>query len=253
MARGISTLAVLAITTVLAAGCGGVEASAPPDEEPEITVPKLVEVSGNVPEASRVRIPRLAKNSAERRAERLTVRVRNVSCLGVGVGSGFAIERDVLVTNRHVLEGAERIEVSTWDGRTLQATAAEVGVLGDLGIARVQGTLPQVGAYGTPPKAGDAVTVVGYPGGGELTLSPGSVVDLVNDRSYGIEGRIMRLTSRVAPGSSGGPVLDSGGKIAGVVYAYELATDFALAIPVDTLRKLARAGGYEPVPPCGSG
>jgi S1-C subfamily serine protease len=246
-------LAVLALAIVVATGCGGVQAAAPPEEEPEMTVPKLVEVSGNVPEAARVRIPRLARNSAERRAERLTVRVRNVSCLGVAVGSGFAIEKDVLVTNRHVLEGAERIEVSTWDGRTLEATAAEVGVLGDVGIARVEGTLPHVGEYGTAPKPGDAVTVVGYPGGGELTLSPGSVVDLVDDRSYGIEGRIMRLTSFVAPGSSGGPVLDGSGKVAGVVYAYELSTDYALAIPVDTLRKLAREGGYEAVPPCGSG
>jgi S1-C subfamily serine protease len=252
MARSTRVFAAFAIATLLGTGCG-VQAAAPPEEEPELTVPKLVAVSGAVPEAVRVRIPRLAKNSAERRAQRLTVRVRNVSCLGVGVGSGFAIAKDVLVTNRHVLEGAETIEVSTWDGRTLPATAAEVGVLGDVGIARVQGTLPQVGTYGAPPKPGDAVTVVGYPGGGELTLAPGSVVDLISGYDFGIEGRIMRLTSRVEPGNSGGPVLNSRGKIAGVIYAIEIATGFALAIPVDTLRKLAREGGYEPVSPCGSG
>ena len=50
-----------------------------------------------------------------------------------------------------------------------------------------------------------------------------------------------------------GPVLDRRGKIAGVVYAYELTTGLALAIPVDTLRRLAQKGGYEAVPPCGSG
>jgi hypothetical protein len=48
-------------------------------------------------------------------------------------------------------------------------------------------------------------------------------------------------------------VLDRRGKIAGVVYADELATGFGLAIPVDTVRRLVRQGGYEPVPPCGSG
>ena len=126
-------------------------------------------------------------------------------------------------------------------------------MLGDVGIAYVRGALPHVGRYGAPPKPGDEVTVVGYPGGGELTLAPGSVVDLVNDRRYGIEGRIMRLTAQVVPGNSGGPVLDRRGKIAGVVYAYELSTGYGLAIPVDTLRKLARAGGYEAVPACGSG
>ena len=244
--------AVLALAVAVLTGCGA-QAAAPPDEEPKLDPPKVVPVSDAVPEAVRVRIPRLASQSATRRARRLTVRVRNVSCAGVGVGSGFAIERNVLVTNRHVLAGADEIEVSTWDGRTLPATAAEVGVLGDVGIATVEGRLPQVGTYGRPPQKGDAVRVVGYPGGGELTLAPGSVVDLIDGSRYGIPGRIMRLTSRVAPGNSGGPVLDRGGKIAGVVYAIELATGFGLAIPVDTLRRLIREGGFEDVPPCGSG
>jgi S1-C subfamily serine protease len=249
---GLRAALVLVVATAVLTGCG-VQAAAPPDEEPQMTVPRVEPVSDDVPEAVRVRIPRLARDSAERRARKLTVRVRNVSCLGVGIGSGFAIARDVLVTNRHVLAGADTIEVSTWDGRTLPATTAEVGVLGDIGIARVQGKLPRVGRYGASPRPGDAVTVVGYPGGGTLELSPGSVVDLVPGGEYGIPGRIMRLTARVVPGNSGGPVLDRRGKIAGVVYAYELGTGFGLAIPVDTLRKLAREGGYEAVPPCGSG
>jgi S1-C subfamily serine protease len=245
--------AVAALAVLVLAGCGA-RAEKPPDEEPSFVVPTLVPVSDDVPEAVRVEIPRLAKGSAERRAQRLTVRIRNVSCLGVGVGSGFAIARDVLVTNRHVLAGAETVEVSTWDGRTLSATAAEVGVLGDLGLAYVRGRLPQVGSYGAAPMPGDEVTVVGYPGGEELTLAPGTVIDLKDgSRGYGIEGRIMRLTSHVEPGNSGGPVLDRRGKVVGVVYAYEIATGFGLAIPVDTLRRLVRRGGFEPVPPCGSG
>ena len=92
MARSAYLFAAFAIATLLGTGCG-VQAAAPPDEEPELTVPKLERVSGVVPEAFHVRIPRLARNSAERRAQRLTVRVRNVSCVGVGVGSGFAIAR----------------------------------------------------------------------------------------------------------------------------------------------------------------
>ena len=252
MRAALRLLASVLAVGVLA-GCG-IRADEPPDEEPTLAVPELVPVSGFVPEAVRVEIPRLAKDSAERRARRLTVRVRNVSCLGVGVGSGFAIARDVLVTNRHVLAGADTVEVSTWDGRTLSATAAEVGVLGDLGLAYVRGRLPRVGSYGAPPKPGDEVTVVGYPGGDELTLAPGTVIDLKPGERYGIAGgRIVRLTSHVEPGNSGGPVLDRRGKVAGVVYAYELSTGFGLAIPVDTLRRLAREGGFEPVPSCGSG
>jgi S1-C subfamily serine protease len=62
----------------------------------------------------------------------------------------------------------------------------------------------------------------------------------------------MRLSARVQPGNSGGPVLDRKGKIVAVVFALELATEYGLAIPADTLRSLARTGGFESVPPCGS-
>jgi S1-C subfamily serine protease len=234
------------------AGCG-VQASAPPDEEPTISVPRLVRVSSDVPSAVRVEVPKLRAQSFARRARKLTVRVRNISCLGVGTGSGFAIARDLLVTNRHVLAGAAILEVSTWDGRSLEVDTAEVGVLGDLGIAFVKGTLPRVGSYGRPPKPTTPITVAGYPLGGELALTSGTVVDYVDGaRGLGVPGRVMRLTARVQPGNSGGPVLDAKGKIVAVVYAIEIATGYGLAIPVDTLRSLIRVGGYEPVPPCGS-
>ena len=70
---------------------------------------------------------------------------------------------------------------------------------------------------------------------------------------FGIPGQVLRLSARVEHGNSGGPVLDRYGKVVGVVYAIEVATGFGLAIPVDTLRSLARTGGFEAVPPCGSG
>jgi S1-C subfamily serine protease len=249
--RTFQLTCVLAGALVLG-GCG-LQANEPPEDEPDLSYPRLVPVSRAVPEAIRVEIPRLAAQSTERGARKLTVRVRNVSCIGVGVGSGFAIDDDLLVTNRHVLAGAEDIQVSTWDGRTLEVSTAEVGVLGDLGLAVVDGKLPRVGRYGSAPQAGAEVIVAGYPLGGELTIGQGTVVDYVRGGPFGIPGRIMRLTARVQPGNSGGPVLARSGRIVGVVFAIELATNYGLAIPVDTLRKLARSGGYEPIPPCGSG
>ncbi len=237
---------------LLSAGCA-VQASAPPEEEPTVSVPAVEEVSADVPRAVRVKVPKLAAESFSRRAKRLTVRVRNISCLGVGTGSGFAIADDVLVTNRHVIAGAAILEVSTWDGRSFDVDTAEVGVLGDLGIAVVDGKLPQVGSYGRTPAASTPITVAGYPLGGALTLRSGTVIDYVDGSGgLGIPGRVMRLSARVQPGNSGGPVLNSKGKIVAVVYAIEIATGYGLAIPVDTLRTLIRAGGYEAVPPCGS-
>lgn len=244
---GFATLGASA----LLCGCG-VQASAPPDQEPTIEVPSLEDVSVDVPAAVRVTVPKVAAASARRLMKKLTVRVRNVSCQGVVVGSGFAVDRDLLITNRHVLAGAGVIEVSTWDGHSLDATAAEVGVLGDLGVALVSGTLPRVGSFGQTPSIGDPITVAGYPLGGELSLSKGAVVDFVDGAQLGIPGEVMRVSARIQHGNSGGPVLDRHGKIVGVVYAIEVATDLGLAIPIDTLRSLARSGGFESVPPCGS-
>jgi S1-C subfamily serine protease len=248
MERAAAFVIVLA---VLGAGCS-LQADEPPEATPGVTAPELVTVSDDVSQAERVQLPRLARDSAERRARRLTARVRNVTCAGVIRGSGFALGPNLLVTNRHVLAGAEELEVSTWDGRTFEVSSATVGVLGDVGFARVKGRLPVVGAFGPPPQRGDLVTAVGYPRGGPLTLSEGSVVDRVDGGNLGVQGEVVRLTARVRPGNSGGPLLDRRGRIAGIVYAIERGTGFGLAIPVDTLRRLERAGGLEDVPPCGA-
>lgn len=246
----VRTGAALALAGALS-GCG-LQASAPPEEEPTVSTPSVAQVSSDVPAAVRVKVPKIAADSFTRRAQKLTVRVRNISCLGVAVGSGFAIDRDILITNRHVLAGAAVLQVSTWDGHSLQVDAAKVGVLGDLGVAVVHGRLPQVGSYGEPPPPTTPITVAGYPLGGKLTLRQGAVIDYVDGSRLDVPGRVMRVSARVQPGNSGGPVLDAKGKVVAVVYAIEIATNYGLAIPVDTLRALIRSGGYEPVPPCGS-
>jgi S1-C subfamily serine protease len=97
------------------------------------------------------------------------------------------------------------------------------------------------------------VTAVGYPLGGPLRLSRGIVIDRVDGGQLDIPGAVVRVTARIRHGNSGGPLLDAKGRITGIVYAIERRTRYGLAIPVDTLRRLTRIGGFEDVPPCGSG
>lgn len=251
MVRPASAVGTLAAALALvAAGCAG-QAEAPPEAEPTITVPDVERVASAVPAAVRARTPVLARDSAERKARTLTVRIRNVSCEGVGTGSGFALSDHVLITNRHVLAGADDLEVSTWDGKSLSVGTARVGVLGDLGVAVVGGALPRAGAYGPAPADRDRITVVGYPRGGPLKISEGTVIDRVDGGRFDVEGTVLRLTAKVVPGNSGGPVLDAKGRVVAIVYAIETATGFGLAIPVDTMRRLVDAGGYTDVPACG--
>ncbi len=244
--------ASVACVAVALSGCGFV-ASTPPRESHRLAIPPLVRVSPLVEREAQLVIRPVAAVSLRRRAEQLTVRVRNIDCEGLALGSGFAITPHLLVTNRHVLAGADNLEVNTWDGRDLGVPSAAVGVLADLGIATVNGTLPVVAAFGPEARQGDVVTVVGYPLGGPLTFSVGTVVDRVDGTPYGIPGPVMRLTARVEHGNSGGPVLDSHGRVVGIVFAIETETGLGLAIPADTVTTLARAGGFEQVPPCGEG
>jgi S1-C subfamily serine protease len=246
-------LTFLLAGAVALSGCGsGNPLSEPaPPEQPEITVPALTAVDPAAKLLARKTLPTLARDSAERRARTLTVRVRNTNCLGVGTGSGFAIDKDTLITNRHVVAGAEKLDVSTWDGRTLPVSSAVVGVLGDIGIVDVSGALPQPGKYGPAAESGDLVTVVGYPLGGELTINRGTVVDRVDGSRFEIAGDVLRLTAQVRPGNSGGPVLDEKGKIFAVVFAIEISTGYALAIPIETMQSLIDSAGLEDVPACG--
>lgn len=228
------------------------QAAAPPNDTPTVSTPSVVQLSPLVEREAHVLVPVLGRDSARRHAEVLTVRVRNINCEGVATGSGFAITPHILVTNRHVLAGADALEVNTWDGHTLSVQVAAVGALGDLGIATVDGTLPSTAKFGPRAGAGDVVAAVGYPLGGPLTISPGTVVDRVDGSPFGIPGSVLRLTSHVQPGNSGGPVLDSRGRVVAIIFAEENATGLALAIPVDTLVQQADLGGFETLPPCGS-
>ena len=90
-----------------------------------------------------------------RAAERMTLRVRNISCAGVATGSGFAIDAHTIITNRHVLQGAAVLELNTWDGVSLDADVdeASTGRLVDIGVTRVRADLPAIAELGSDPRA----------------------------------------------------------------------------------------------------
>ena len=184
----------------------------------------------------------LRARSMERRAREMTVRIRATGCGGLGTGSGFAVGDGLIVTNRHVVEGATRVSLNTWDGDSLEADVAGVDYSDDLALVRVAASLPFAARLAdSDTEAGSPVTAVGFPLGGQQTLAEGHVVDYA--RLEHRDGpRILRLTSEIWPGNSGGPVLDEKGAVVGVVFAIERATDYALAVPVSQLSDLLTGG-----------
>jgi S1-C subfamily serine protease len=197
-------------------------------------------------------VPVLSRDRYERRAEQFTVRVRNLSCEGLGTGSGFVVDESTLVTNRHVVAGADMLEIDTWDGQRFEVAAAAVGVLGDVAFVSVDGALPVSANLDGEADPGSDIAAVGYPQGGPFTLSRGVVIDHVAGEEFGVEGPVARISAEVQPGNSGGPLLDERGRVAGVVYAIEIATGHGLAIPMETVRALLDRGGTTEIPECGA-
>jgi S1-C subfamily serine protease len=172
-------------------------------------------------------------------AQRMTVRVRNIGCGFVATGSGFALDEHTLVTNRHVVDDAKNIVVSTYDGRVIQATAASTTTVADIAIVTTEESLGTVFADRAEedPDAGDVVTVVGYPNGGRLTVSSGVILGETTDPLQAAVGTVLSSTAQVEPGSSGSAVFSSAGEVVGVVYA-KGATEQSFIVPISTLEAL---------------
>lgn len=187
-----------------------------------------------------------------------TVRIRSETCEGFGVGSGFLIDDRTIVTNRHVVEGADILEVETSEGETLTVDVASQGLLADLAVVRLADGM-DVGASVIDtavlapenPEPGDDLRAVGYPGGGPLEVTEGTVEDFKADPRLGNLSKVIRSDVAIQPGNSGGPAVNDDDQVVGVVYAIEIDTEKSLIVPVETLQRLLDdAEGTEAVEPC---
>lgn len=183
--------------------------------------------------------------------QRMAVRIRNVGCEELSTGSGFAIGEFTLITNKHVVVDSSSLQVSTYDGRDIDVGPAAAAGLADLAIVRTRDALPSHPELADrDPKQGDDVTIVGYPSGGKLTISSGSVVGSTRDPLHANLGEVLVTDAKVEPGSSGSAALDSAGRVIGVVYA-KTADDDSLLVPISTVRTmLDRADDFEPTAGC---
>jgi tetratricopeptide (TPR) repeat protein len=132
-------------------------------------------------------------------------------------GSGFFVDVDRVVTNRHVIDNASRAEVHSYNGNVYPVKGViAVDAEGDLALLRVDAPANQVRPLvldKTSPQEGESVVVIGNPFGLEGSVTNG-IVSAVRD--IPTFGRIIQITAPISPGSSGSPVVNMQGQVIGV-------------------------------------
>jgi len=169
-------------------------------------------------------------------------RGRNFS---MGQGSGFFISADgYAVTNNHVVDKAESVEITTDDGKTHTAKVIGADPKTDIALIKVEGggNFPFVPLAEKSPRIGDWVLAVGNPFGLGGTVTAGIVSARGRDIGAGPYDDFIQIDAPVNKGNSGGPTFDVDGNVIGVNTAIYSpsggSVGIAFAIPSDTVKSV---------------
>ncbi|MFN8162727.1 MAG: MarP family serine protease [Solirubrobacterales bacterium] len=191
------------------------------------------------------------------RAGSSVVRVLSTAC-GLGIeGSGWAVEPGLIVTNAHVIAGADDTTVTTREGVELAATPVYYAPKDDLALLRVGVGLPALPISSRRPQ-GSSAAVLGYPENGPYSLSPARIGETratISEDSYGngpVDRIITGLSGTVRSGNSGGPLVDAAGRVVGTVFAATTSgSPGGFAIPAELVREaLGRTSEWVSTGPC---
>jgi S1-C subfamily serine protease len=169
-----------------------------------------------------------------------------------GSGSGFLIDKlGHILTNYHVVSGAEELQVILADGSTHDGTIVGVDPTNDVAVVRIQTEADRLWplAMGDSSQllVGQKVLALGNPFGLERTLTTGIISSL--DRSLkALNGRtikgIIQTDAAINPGNSGGPLLNSRGEVIGmttaIVSQVGQSAGIGFAVPINAIHRILK-------------
>lgn len=153
-----------------------------------------------------------------------TVKVEGVACRRVQDGSGWVVGPDLVVTNAHVVAGETETLVQRSDGSEVKARVVAFDPRRDVAVLRAPGLNRQPLAL-VDVAEGATGAVFGHPGGGPLVASPFQVGRKVTATGTDIydqertQRKVLILSSNLAPGDSGGSLIDPRGHVVGMAFA----------------------------------
>jgi Do/DeqQ family serine protease len=164
-----------------------------------------------------------------------------------GMGSGFIMEANGrIITNAHVVDGADTVSVTLKDGRTFKGKVLGTDPVTDVAVVQIQANnLPTV-TLSDPEqiKPGDWAIAIGNPLGLDNTVTAGIIS--ATGRSSGQVGipdkriNFIQTDAAINPGNSGGPLLNERGEVIGMNTAIiQGAQGLGFAIPIDSVERIA--------------
>ena len=192
--------------------------------------------------------PALLADAGVQRARRSVLRITGSAC-GLGIsGSGWIARPQLVVTNAHVVAGMKDARVARGDGRTHAARVVFFDPRNDVAVLRVPGldgrALPLA-----DPEEGLAVAILGYPENGPFTATAGRIGQtgtVLTDDAYGrgpVNRRITTLRGLVRQGNSGGPAVDTAGRVRTTIFAARIGSVAGYGVPTGIVRAAVDGAG----------
>jgi S1-C subfamily serine protease len=161
-----------------------------------------------------------------------------------GTGSGTIIDKDGLIlTNNHVVGGAEKINVTLWNNQVVEGTIAGSCAIHDIAVVKVDAEDLESAQLGDSDKlrVGQRVYAIGNPfglaGGPSVTSGVVSAINRTIESDRGLIEDLVQTDASINPGNSGGPLVDMNGKVVAINTAIiPYAQGIGFAIPINSAK-----------------